>query len=675
MSSSDAAPTGGVTTATTADTRRGAPTSDPPPARPLSEAIRALRDGVDALLVGQEEAKLGVLLGLVAREHVFLEGPPGCGKSVLAEGAARVLGARSHLVAFHRDTRESDLLGDSVLQRSKRRGDEPDRGRRGGALERIRVALAPGPMLRAEVVVLEEISRAPGEALAPLLRILGARRALGESLPLESTIATAPLDGPGTPVDPLEPGQLDRFAIQVRLRGLAESRRWWAVQRLLERSCDSARTDCEALPVLRPGERQAIQDRVDAMPLGEELMARYHEWVRRVRALAAAADGEALISDRAFGRLALRILRAHAVLRSAAVAEPADLRALRLMMGRRLPPEILELLDDVTEDLVRPREQAQADGHESSRGASSSLGDEGLEADGDGGDHLSLDGSEVASPPVGEDEEEREVGLVERPAPPADVAELLRAFEGRIDRGRSDPGDDPGGQPRSYRPLRRLDELLDGDLVEAILFAEGSLPGSPRTYRRTRRNAGGAVVILRDVSSSMAGQRNTWAGQVVRALVEVAARRRMRVGYVEFHHRALPREVAGRLLHRSYPRLFQLAANAHPLGQTNYEEPLSLALESLRGGRGRNRHVVMLTDGLPITGDTRVRGERLLAQRLGVCLHTVFIGEGACPAVLDEISQETGGLRYQARPEDGGLRVAARGGDATASGSLVRRAS
>ena len=157
------------------------------------------------------------------------------------------------------------------------------------------------------------------------------------------------------------------------------------------------------------------------------------------------------------------------------------------------------------------------------------------------------------------------------------------------------------------------------------------------------------MVILRDVSSSMAGQRNAWAGEVVSGMVRVAARRRMRVGYVEFHHRALPREVAGRLLHRAYPKLFEFAASAHPLGQTNYEEPLALALDSLRGRRGRNRHVVMLTDGLPITGDVRVKAERQLADRLGVSVHTVFLGEGECPSILDAISKETGGLRFLAR--------------------------
>jgi Mg-chelatase subunit ChlD len=351
-------------------------------------------------------------------------------------------------------------------------------------------------------------------------------------------------------------------------------------------------------------------------------------------------------------------MRAHAVLRGAERVQVKDLRALRSMMGRRIPPEAFEQLEAITEEIVRASEEESTELQAPSGGAqpAPSWLDPGELPQAAAETQPGASEVEQAAE-IELDEDTEDAELVVTPERPADVEDLLRAFVGRIERGRSDPDHDPGGQPRSYRPLQRLDELMDGDLVEALLFTEARLPGQPRTYRRTRRNAGGAVVILRDVSSSMAGQRNAWAGQVVAGLVKVAARRRMRVGYIEFHHRALPREVAGRLLHRVYPKLFEFAASAHPLGQTNYEEPLSMALESLRGRRGRNRHVVMLTDGLPITGDTRVQRERRLAHQLGVSLHTVFIGDGACPVVLDDISRETQGLRFQARPSGHGLRV------------------
>jgi hypothetical protein len=69
--------------------------------------------------------------------------------------------------------------------------------------------------------------------------------------------------------------------------------------------------------------------------------------------------------------------------------------------------------------------------------------------------------------------------------------------------------------------------------------------------------------------------------------------------------------------------------------------------------------VVLLTDGVPIVGDPEVRRERALARRLGVRVHTVFIGLGECPEVLDRLSLETDGLRFRALPRADG-RVAVR---------------
>ena len=45
----------------------------------------AVAAALESAIVGQAQARLGLLLALVAREHAYLEGPPGCGKSLLAE--------------------------------------------------------------------------------------------------------------------------------------------------------------------------------------------------------------------------------------------------------------------------------------------------------------------------------------------------------------------------------------------------------------------------------------------------------------------------------------------------------------------------------------------------------------------------------------------------------------
>jgi Mg-chelatase subunit ChlD len=248
----------------------------------------------------------------------------------------------------------------------------------------------------------------------------------------------------------------------------------------------------------------------------------------------------------------------------------------------------------------------------------------------------------------------RSVSARELEANAAEVARLVRALEGRLDRGRVDARSHPGGQPRRYRTMDGLEEIFDADLVDAALFLDARLPGAPRAYLRERRDAGGMLALIRDVSASMEGRLSRWAGEVVAGIVRTGAKHRMRIGYLEFNHQAERFGVAGRFFHRHYGKLLALAARRRAEGRTNYEAPLRSALGEFRSRAGRNRHIVLLTDGVPVVGDPAVVKERQLAKRLGVRVHSVFLGLGQFPRVLDEISLETGGLRFVARPRPSG---------------------
>ena len=135
----------------------------------------------------------------------------------------------------------------------------------------------------------------------------------------------------------------------------------------------------------------------------------------------------------------------------------------------------------------------------------------------------------------------------------------------------------------------------------------------------------------------------------------------MRIGYCEFNHHAERFTADGRFFHRRYRKLRSLARSRRSEGRTNYEAPLRLALDEFRRGVGANRHVVLLTDGVPVLGDPVVSRERREARRLGGRIHTVFLGLGECPQVLDQLSRETDGVRLRGVPAAGGrLRVQAR---------------
>lgn len=70
-------------------------------------------------VVGHSHIKQGIVLGLVAKEHVYIEGPPGVAKTMLAETMAAATRLEFYFYQMHRDTRLSELIGEAVVVRSQ----------------------------------------------------------------------------------------------------------------------------------------------------------------------------------------------------------------------------------------------------------------------------------------------------------------------------------------------------------------------------------------------------------------------------------------------------------------------------------------------------------------------------------------------------------------------------
>ena len=51
-----------------------------------------LRAALDDAIIGQEDAKEAVVLALLAKEHAYIEGPPGVAKTLIAEIVSREAG-------------------------------------------------------------------------------------------------------------------------------------------------------------------------------------------------------------------------------------------------------------------------------------------------------------------------------------------------------------------------------------------------------------------------------------------------------------------------------------------------------------------------------------------------------------------------------------------------------
>jgi MoxR-like ATPase len=578
--------------------------------------VKALRAALDARVLGHADVKIGLVLALLAREHVLLEGPVGCAKSALARALARCGGARCFELALHRDLRPADWQGDTILCRT-----ETARG------ERLQLRSAPGPLLEAEVWLLDGLSRAPSAAITALMRILERRRTAQSVLPLECVIATAGLPEQELHSDELEPALRDRFGVQLRMRGLLAGGHWAEARALLESPPPAAGVQ----PVLDTRRRQRLQQRVARTRLPASVREAWLGLLAELRRDLEPEDA-ARLGDRTLARTGPALLRAHAVFRGESEVGRADLPALRYALAGRLPESVAaELAARLADAAGLPMPVGAGVGEVAGAGGAASAR------------RPPAPGSACA------------VGLGSSSGSAtrgADVTSLIRALEGRILRGAAGEREDPAGAPRRRGRLRSLDEILDADAVDALRLAEGT-ELQPSVLRRARGGRA-AVALLRDVSASMQGGLSRWAGELVTGLVRSAQAHGLRVGYVEFNHDAHCFRARRAFFHRRYPELLARCAERHASGRTNYEAPLRLALRAFQHAPARSRHIVLLTDGVPVVGDPEVRDERALARRLGVRVHTIFVGLGPPPPVLGRLARETDGLAFAGRPGPGG---------------------
>lgn len=311
----------------------------------MKHDLGRLRDLLDRHVVGHAEAKEALLLALVCREHIYLEGPPGSAKTRMAEVAARGSSLGFFFYQMHRDTRLSELVGDVVLERRALPDAEG---------ERIHQTIEPGGILKAEICVLDDISRAPGEALNVLLRILNERKFGEKPIPLLTAIATSNPLRDEYYNEPLDPANLDRFAIQLRVSGLIQSGDRSLARALVDQFADGRVVEQpEPEPLLERADLDALnaaQARIE-VPSAEK--DRLIEFLRRLVVDYACDETNSLLTDRSFLVKAVKLLRGHALLAGRERVEREDLTVLSLMTTFRVPEEVHEKVPELIEEIAK----------------------------------------------------------------------------------------------------------------------------------------------------------------------------------------------------------------------------------------------------------------------------------------------------------------------------------
>jgi MoxR-like ATPase len=169
--------------------------------------LKAVRDEVGRVIVGNREIVDGVLTCLLASGHCLLEGVPGLGKTMLVRTLGRALDLPFSRVQFTPDLMPADILGTQVLV-------EDERGARRFEFQR-------GPIF-ANLVLADEINRATPKTQSALLEAMQEQSVTvaKKTIPLDQpffVLATQnPLEMEGT--YPLPEAQLDRFLFKLLVR-------------------------------------------------------------------------------------------------------------------------------------------------------------------------------------------------------------------------------------------------------------------------------------------------------------------------------------------------------------------------------------------------------------------------------------------------------------------------
>ncbi|MGC4934421.1 AAA family ATPase [Gordonia sp. DT30] len=178
----------------------------PVPEKPVADlraALGAVRSEVAKAVVGQDPAVAGILIALLCRGHILLEGVPGVAKTLLVRSVAAALAVDTKRVQFTPDLMPGDVTGSLIFDNAT--SEFTFRG---------------GPVFT-NLLLADEINRTPPKTQASLLEAMEEHQVSvdGVPRPLPDPFLVAatqnPVEYEGT--YPLPEAQLDRFLLKVTL--------------------------------------------------------------------------------------------------------------------------------------------------------------------------------------------------------------------------------------------------------------------------------------------------------------------------------------------------------------------------------------------------------------------------------------------------------------------------
>jgi MoxR-like ATPase len=168
---------------------------------PTSDQLEEVLFELRRLIVGQDHLLESLLVALLARGHVLLEGVPGLAKTATIKALARVVGGSFGRVQFTPDLVPADLVGTRMYT-----------GNTGGFVTEL------GPVF-ANLLLADEINRSSAKVQSALLEVMQEHQVtIGKETfqvpePFLVLATQNPIESDGT--YPLPEAQLDRFMFKV----------------------------------------------------------------------------------------------------------------------------------------------------------------------------------------------------------------------------------------------------------------------------------------------------------------------------------------------------------------------------------------------------------------------------------------------------------------------------
>jgi MoxR-like ATPase len=168
-----------------------------------SEVIGRLLNETSKVIVGQQYMLERLIIGLLAKGHILLEGMPGLAKTLAINTLSRAIEAKFQRIQFTPDLLPADIVGTMIYN--------PSSGK---------FQVRRGPIF-SNFILADEINRAPAKVQSALLEAMQERQVTigDETYPLEEpflVLATQnPIEQEGT--YPLPEAQSDRFMLKAKI--------------------------------------------------------------------------------------------------------------------------------------------------------------------------------------------------------------------------------------------------------------------------------------------------------------------------------------------------------------------------------------------------------------------------------------------------------------------------